>query len=321
VKPFTWRDGERTIRFGRGTAGTAVEELLGGGYLLLATPRTREMAPAIADAAGAMLDVPAGRVDEIAAELYPQFRDAPSGTVVALGGGRVIDTAKALAAATGRIVAAVPTTLSAAEMTWLHRHVAGLEPTPNFVRPRVVINDPALSASQPEPDLAASAANSLAHAVEAPLTVNASPVPTLAAREAGRLTTQAYAAAAPERDALALAALLSGYAIDASWYGIHHVMSQTLVRVGGVGHGPANAAMLPHTMRALERRGLGELVAEVALAERLAELAGAGHLAALGVDDETLDRCADAAAQRPELANTPPAADRDELRSLYAAAL
>ena len=108
--------------------------------------------------------------------------------------------------------------------------------------------------------------------------------------------------------------------IDASWYGIHHVMSQTLVRVGGVGHGQANAAMLPHTMRALERRG-GELVADVELAERLADLGGATHLAALGVDDETLDRCADAAAQRPELANTPPAADRDELRALYAAAL
>ena len=321
MKPFTWRDGERTIRFGRGTVDTAVEELLGGGYLLLATERTRALAPAIAEAAGATLDVPGGRVDEIAAELFPQFRDAPSGTVVALGGGRVIDTAKALAAATGRIVAAIPTTLSAAEMTWLHRHVAGLDPVPNFVRPRVVINDPALSASQPEPDLAASAANSLAHAVEAPLTVNASPVPSLAAREAGRLTAAAYTDGEPDRDALALAALLSGYAIDASWYGIHHVMSQTLVRIGGVGHGQANAAMLPHTMRALERRDLGQLVAEIALAERLADLAGATHLAAFGVDDAKLDECADAAAQRPELANTPPAADRDELRALYAAAL
>ncbi len=108
----------------------------------------------------------------------------------------MIDTAKALGAATGKAVAAVPTTLSAAEMTWLHRQVAGLEPVPAFVRPRVVINDPALSASQPEPELAASAANSLGHAVEAPLTIGASPVPTLAAREAARLTAAAYADAA-----------------------------------------------------------------------------------------------------------------------------
>jgi alcohol dehydrogenase class IV len=320
VKPFTWRDGERTIRFGRGTVETAVEELLGGGYLLLATPRTKEMAPNVVAAAGAVLDVPPGRVDEIAAELHPQLERAPAGSLVALGGGRVIDTGKALAAATGLIVAAIPTTLSAAEMTWLHRHVAGLDPVPNFVRPRVVINDPALSASQPEPDLAASAANSLAHAVEAPVTVNASPVPTLAAGEAARLTAHAYAGDEPDRDALALAALLSGYAIDASWYGIHHVMSQTLVRLAGVGHGQANAAMLPHTMLALEGRG-NELVADIALAERLAELGGATHLAAFGVDDAALDTCADAAAQRPELANTPPAADRDELRALYDAAL
>src|SRR6185369_15738217 len=124
VKPFIWRDGERTIRFGRGTVETAPEELLGRDYLLLATPRTRALAPGVVEAAGGQLDVPGGRVDEIAAELLPAFREAPSGTVVALGGGRVIDTAKALAAATGRIVAAVPTTLSAAEMTWLHRHVA-----------------------------------------------------------------------------------------------------------------------------------------------------------------------------------------------------
>ena len=205
-------------------------------------------------------------------------------------------------------------------MTWLHRHVAGLDRTPNFVRPRLVINDPALSASQPEPALAASAANSLAHAVEAPLTTTTSPVPTLAAREAARLTAAAYATDEPDRDALALAALLSGYAIDASWYGLHHVLSQTLVRVAGVGHGQANSAMLPHTMRALASRG-SELVADVALAERLAELAGATHLAAFGVDDSKLDACANAAAQRPELANTPPAADRDEVRALYAAAL
>ena len=320
MKPFTWRDGERTIRFGRGAIDTAVDELLGGGYLLLSTPRTREMAPNVVDAAGGVLDVPPGRVDEISAELLPRLREAPAGSLVALGGGRVIDTGKALAAATGLIVAAIPTTLSAAEMTWLHRHVAGLDPAPNFVRPRVVINDPDISASQPEVELAASAANSLGHAVEAPLTVSTSPVPTLAAREAARLTTDAYGTEEPNRDALALAALLSGYAIDASWYGIHHVMSQTLVRVAGVGHGQANAAMLPHTMRALERRGY-DLVADIELAERLADFAGASHLAAFGVDDAALDACADAAAQRPERANTPPPADRDELRALYGAAL
>lgn len=315
---FEWKDGERTIRFGRGSAA-ASGDLLGSGYVLLTTARARSAAPEIVAGAAAVLEVPGGRVDEIAAELLDPVASTP-GSLVALGGGRVIDCGKALAAATGRTLAAVPTTLSAAEMTWLHRHVAGLEPVPAFVRPRVVVNDPGLSASQPEPELAASAANSLGHAVEAPVTVRTSPVPSLAAREAARLTATAYAGARPDRDALALAALLSGYAIDATWYGLHHVMSQTLVRIAGAGHGQANAAMLPHTMRALGGRGL-ELVAGVELAERLADLAGATHLAALGVDDAALDRCADAAAQRPELALTPPPATREELRAIYGAAL
>ena len=318
---FTWKDGERTIRFGRGTVDSA-HELIGEGYVLLVSARGRSGVPQLEARAGAVLEVPGGFVDEIAAELLPRVQEARnvSTSLVAVGGGRVIDAGKALAAATGRAVAAIPTTLSAAEMTWLHRQVAGLEPAPAFVRPRVVINDPALSASQPEPELAASAANSLGHAVEAPASIAASPVPTLAAAESARLTAVAYSGDSPDRDALALAALLSGYAIDAAWYGLHHVMSQTLVRLGGVGHGQANSALLPHTMRALERRG-NRLVAEVGLAERLAAQAGTTHLAALGVDDAVLDRCADAAAQRPELAHTPPPADRDELRAIYAAAL
>ncbi|MFL5843402.1 MAG: iron-containing alcohol dehydrogenase [Solirubrobacteraceae bacterium] len=314
MRDFTWKDGERTIRFGRGSVHTA-RELVGTGYLLLTTPRARGLVPALEEAAAEVIDVPAGFVDEIAAELLARVQ-ATGGSLVALGGGRVIDTGKALAAATGRAVAAIPTTLSAAEMTWVHRHAKGLDPAPGNVRPRVVINDPELSASQPEQELAASAANSLGHAVDGAVTTLASPVPILAAREAARLTAEAYAADTPDRDALALAALLSGYTIDAAWYGLHHVMSQTLVRLGGVGHGPANAAMLPHTMRALERRGL-ELVADVALAEKLAGLAG---ITRLGLADDVLDRCADAAAQRGELANTPPAADRAELREIYAAA-
>jgi alcohol dehydrogenase class IV len=316
VDGFTWKDGERTIRFGRGSAASA-EELVGTGFLLLTTARARGTLPALEDAAAEIIDVPSGFVDEISAELLPRVQ-ARGGSLVALGGGRVIDTAKALAAATGRAVAAIPTTLSAAEMTWLHRQVKGLDPTPAFVRPRVVINDPAISASQPLDELAASAGNSLGHAVEAPLTGLASPVPTLAAREAARLIGAAYGdgGGEPDRDALALASLLSGYAIDAAWYGLHHVMSQTLVRLGDRGHGEANSGLLPHTMRALERRGY-ELVAPVGLAEQLADLAGATHLA---LDDATIDRCAEAAAQRPELNNTPPPADAAELREIYSAA-
>src|SRR4051794_7787625 len=258
---FTWRDGERTIRFGRGTIARAGEPL-GEGYTLLTTPRAEGDVPDLVSAASGVLHGRAGRVDEIAEELRATVR---GDLLVALGGGRVVDVTKALAAAAGPPVraAAIPTTLSAAEMSRGHRHASGVDPqTPN-VRPAIVINDPALSASQPADELAASAANSLAHAVEGAVTVRASPVPVLAAREAVRLTEAAYSGAdgEPDREALALAALLSGYTIDQAGLGLHHVLSQTLVRVGGAGHGPSNAAMLPETIAALARRAPAAIAA------------------------------------------------------------
>ena len=42
--------------------------------------------------------------------------------------------------------------------------------------------------------------------------------------------------------------------IDSTGYGLHHVLSQTLVRLAGAGHGPANAVLLCHTIGALAWR-------------------------------------------------------------------
>jgi alcohol dehydrogenase class IV len=272
--------------------------------------------------------VAAGRVDEVAAQLRPLIRGE---LLVALGGGRAIDVAKALAAADPpRRVAAIPTTLSGAEMTAVHRQVAGMPLDTPRVRPAIVVNDPDLSASQPVAELAASAANALGHAAEGPLTPLSSPVPTLAALEAARLIALGFAdgAAEPDRDALALGALMAGYVIGSTAYGLHHILAQTLVRFVSIGHGHANAVMLPRTLGALARRApaaierLGDAVGErpEALAARLAAIAGAERLRDLGVSDDQLAHCAEEAATRPELALTPPPADRAELLELYRAA-
>jgi alcohol dehydrogenase class IV len=321
VSGFTWHDGERVIHFGRGRVAEALE-LLPEGYVLLTTERGQASAPAVVEGAAEVHFVGHGLVDELSAELLPQV--GGDGMVVALGGGRVIDTAKAVGGATGRPAGAIPTTLSAAEMTKVHRTPKGADGAQR-IRPAFVLNDPALCASQPLAELAASAANSLAHAVEGQATTMASPVPSLAAREAARLTDAAYAGDIEEvhRDQLALAALLSGYAIDAAHYGLHHVLSQTLVRVGGAGHGPANAAMLPHTIAALEQRRRGYVDPDSSLRElarRLAAIAGADGIRSIGVERERLADCARAAAQRAELALTPPPADEAELLALYEAA-
>jgi len=325
VTSFRWHDGERLIVFGRGSIAQA-DEVLGAGYTLLATERAAAQVPTLAARAETVHDVGPGRVDELAGELRSSVRGE---LLVALGGGRVIDVAKALAAADPpRRVAAIPTTLSGAEMTAIHRHAAGVAPDTPRVRPAIVIGDPALSASQALPELAASALNALGHAAEGPLTPLSNPVASLAALEAARLIAAGFAASEPDRDALALGALLAGYVIGSTGYGLHHVLSQTLVRFAGVGHGPANAIVLPHSAEALKRRfpdALAQLAGALGedltvAATRLCELTGATRLRELGVGEEQLDRCADEAAGRPELHMTPPAADRSELRALYAAA-
>ena len=163
IEPFTWRDGERVIHFGH----PPTPDLLGGpGYTLLTTRRAAAQLTDLVEGAGALHIVAAGRVDEIAAALRPEITGE---LLVALGGGRVIDTAKALASADPpRRVAAIPTTLSGAEMTAVHRRPTGVPMDSPPVRPAIVVNDPDVFASQPLVELACSAGNALAHAAEGP---------------------------------------------------------------------------------------------------------------------------------------------------------
>jgi alcohol dehydrogenase class IV len=327
--PFRWQDGERLIVFGRGAIAQS-EDLLADGYELLTTPRAlAHDAGMLRDRAAAVHEVGPGRVDALASSLREQVGGE---VLVALGGGRVIDVTKAVAAADPpRRVAAIPTTLSGAQMTPIHRHAEGVDAATTRVRPALVIDDPSLSASQPLEELAASACNALGHAVEGPLTPLASPVPAMTSTEAARLLVggfQGAPGADPDRDAVALGALLAGYVIGSTGYGLHHVLSQTLVRFAGVSHGSANAIMLPHSIPALARR-VPEPIARLAdvlgenpagAAARLCALTGATRLRELGVSEGQLERCAEAAAGRPELSLTPPAAEPSELRELYAAA-
>ena len=320
---FTWRDGERTIRFGRGTIAGAVETLGGEGYALLTTERAAAMAPGVVEGAAGVHMLGDGYVDELAGELLGAVARE---RVVALGGGRVVDTAKALAAASGgtQVAMAVPTTLSGAEMTRIHRRAAGSDQRAPTVRPRVVVNDPDLSASQPLADLAASALNALSHAVEGPCTPLANPVATLAAHDGARLLARSLGEQ-PDREALALGALLAGYVIDSTGYGLHHVLSQTLVRLAGASHGQANAVLLCHTIGALAWRfpqrieALGIALEDdpADVAARMCRLVGATRLRDMGVQREALAECAAAASERLELDLTPPRADRAELLALY----
>ena len=322
---FRHVEGERTIVFGVG-AVVAAADLIGEGFTLLTTPRAAARLPAVASRARALIEVRSGLVEEVAGELLGR---TGAGTLVALGGGRVIDVAKAIAAAEApRAVTAIPTTLSGAEMTRIHRHARGVPAQTPRVRPSVVVNDPALSASQPREQLAASSANALGHAVVARLSRRSSPISSAVAAEAVRRLAAGWGAEESGRTDVALAALLAGWAVDHTGLGLHHVLAQTAVRTAGLGHAHANAALLPETVGALRRRAPDQIRSlDDAAGERLEDLAARLRRAAR-VDEPTafrgdaglLERAVRAAAKRSELDAIPPRPDEGELRALLAAA-
>ncbi len=331
---FTWRDGERTIRFAEDSLAEAPALLARNGFeefVLLTTERAAADAPGLMEQAGATVEVPPGLVDEISAALLSEAGGRP---LVALGGGRVIDTAKAIAGARGGACAAIPTTLSGAELTPFHRTPKGV-PGARMVRPSVVIADPALMASQPAEALAASAMNALAHAMEALYTPLANPVAELAALRGAELLGAGLRTGPPGRDEVALGALLAGYASASTGIAIHHATCQTLVRGAGTSHAQTNAVMLPHFAGLMAggapaqlgafARALGAPEADPGAAAGLvAELsARSGHtrLSELGVKDEQLPPVAAAVVEHPAYLNTPAPPSEGELLTLLRAAL
>jgi|tagenome__1003787_1003787.scaffolds.fasta_scaffold20853934_1 alcohol dehydrogenase class IV len=306
MSAFTWRDGDRTIVYGEEAVGALRRLGWDSGLTLLTTPRAD---PGIMPA----LMVGEGQVPDLAARLLPE---AVGGRLLAWGGGRVIDTAKAIASVTGARVGAVPTTLSGAEMTSLHRKIAGREQGPS-VRPLLVIGDPALMCSLREPALRASALNALAHGVEALYGPRANPVATIVALRGAQLIAEGDRA---------LGALLCAYAVDSAGYAVHHVLSQTTVRVAGTGHAETNAAVLPATITVMLQRApdaMADLATalEVSTGDLVARVDELGGHARIDLDTTAREAVADAALRRPELADTPGAEmTRDELLSMLAMA-
>ena len=307
---FVWRDGERTIRFGPGSAAHAWP-----GADVLTTARAEPDIPAAVREGARVHHVPAGQVPDAAAALIDRVG---GGRMVAWGGGRVIDTAKALAAACGGEVCAVPTTLSGAEMSRGHRPAPGHESGPNH-RPTLVLAEPALMAGQPEPARRASAMNALAHAAEALYGPGRNPVASLAAERAASLLAQGVEAGDP--DDLALGSILAGYALGSAGFSLHHALCQTVVRTCGTPHSVTNAAVLPHSLAAMAARepaAIAQLAAALgvdreAVAARVSALAGGARLGEEGAGEADLGRVADAALERTEISSLSPPPDRDEL--------
>jgi maleylacetate reductase len=327
---FLWHDGERLVAFRPGALADAAEILHDQGwesFELVTTARALAGAGEIERVAAAVHTVAAGRVPELAAGL---LEVVGCDDLVALGGGRVIDAAKAVAAVRRGRVAAIPTTLSGAELTALHRLPAGHQDATR-IRPALVIADPALMTSLPEPELRASAMNALGHGSEALFTRLANPAAALLGVHGAGLIGSALdhrPSGRPSGD-LALGSLLCAWALDSAGFALHHVACQTLVRMLGAPHAETNAAMLPLTIELLARRSpqaAGHLARALGtevggLGERMGGLAGGRRrLSELGLDRARMVDVREAVLERVELRNLAPPPDRGEVAALLEAA-
>jgi alcohol dehydrogenase class IV len=326
---FTWRDAGRTVVFRRGGVAHVVEVLREHGveeFELLSTERALgdlDGAGALAEPASRIHQVAHGQVPAAASGLRDALAPPPQAEegmqvrpLVALGGGRVVDVAKAIAAISGAEVVAIPTTLSGAEMTGIHRLPAGAEGRlRRMVRPSLVIADPEAMTGQPEGELRASAMNALAHGADTLYLPLSNPVSEMTALRGAGLIAGALDEERERRDraALAFGSILCGYAIDSAGIGLHHLVCQTLVRVCGTSHAETNAAILPPALAYLAEKapepyeGLARALGtdRTALAERVAELGQPKRLGDLGGDEAQVAEAIEAMLQRPELKSVP----------------
>jgi len=329
---FIWRDAGRTVVFRRDGVAQAPQLLSEHGFSpfeLLSTPRALSGGAELAAAATAVHEIPPGQVPDLAAALLGQ---ATGKSLVALGGGRTIDVAKAVASTTGARVTALPTTMSGAEMTGIHRLPAGAEAgVATMIRPALVIADPEAMTSAPEAGLRASSMNALAHGADSLCTPFANPVSEMTALRGAELIASSLDQERAERNAssLALGSILCGYAIDSGMFGLHHVICQTLARICGSPHAGTNAAILPRALALLVARApdrFTDLATALAtdlddIEARVLELGGhPPGLGALGADRGKLDQALDSMVVRPELAFTPEPPDRRELEQLVESA-
>lgn len=198
--------------------------------------------------------------------------------IVAVGGGSVLDTAKAVGAAvsngkpatqlTGllkvrkRLPAfiAVPTTAGTGSETTVAAVISDTAThskkqllDPNLV-PSIAVLDPALTTGLPAHTTAHTAMDALTHALEAYVATYADAGTNEKARIAVKLIYQNLPQVMQQpgdlaaREALLVASFFAGMAFTRTYVGYVHAFAHTIGGLYGVPHGLANAVLLPHVM-------------------------------------------------------------------------
>lgn len=207
--------------------------------------------------------------------------DAAAGcdSVIAIGGGSVLDIAKGGAALsdtgataqdyfagkpvpdTGKPLLALPTTSgTGSEVTWVcvlvdheTRRKASIR-GPGMM-PRVAIVDPELTVSCPPTVTAHSGSDAFVQAVEAYTSRGANPMTDALALEAAKLTAHWLETAVREpenreaREGMALGSMMAGIALNTSRLGLVHGLAHPIGAVTGVAHGLLCGLLMPPVMR------------------------------------------------------------------------
>lgn len=254
--------------------------------------------------------------------------------LVGLGGGSAIDTAKAVSAATGLPLVAVPTTYAGAEWTpfyGMRDEARRLKTGGIGANVAGVVYEPRLTLDLPRDETVGTALNALAHAAEAMYAGECEDASTGAALIGRYLPpVVAHGHDLEARTRLLEGAMHAGMALGERGLFLGHALAQALGGRYGLPHGAMNALTLPPALR-FNEPVVPEAVAVLGRAletddpagrvEELARLGGFGRLRDFGVPEDELPELAVEAAGRPGArANPRPATAQDVealLRSIW----
>ncbi len=259
---FTYDGVPQRVLFGLGTLarlGAELQRLSTARVLLIAGGAHKAVADDLAVTLG---DVVAARLHEVrqhvpeglAAHASDVARDAEADGLVTVGGGSATGLGKAVAHELGIPLITVPTTYAGSEATAVYGITGQHKRTGRDERvlPKVVIYDPALTASLSAHTSGTTGFNALAHCVEALYAPGANPVSSLLAVEGlARLAASLPVVVTAPTDMNARSdalygAYLAGSALAVAGTALHHKLCHVLGGTFGLDHGEVNAVLLPY---------------------------------------------------------------------------
>jgi maleylacetate reductase len=256
--------------------------------------------------------------------------------LIALGGGSVMDTTKAVSVGTGLPMVSIPTTYAGAEWTpffGVRNEQTRTKDAGFDARVEGIVYEPELTLRMPRPVTAGTALNALTHCAEAlyvPGRTEESDDHALkgAALVATHLPTVLEdGSELEERRALLEGAMHGGAALRVGM-GLGHAMAQSLGGRYGVPHGAMNAICLPPALRfnadvaAFPIAQLGQAMGTADPAGRAEELAAIAldtRLRDYDIPRDDLGELAAATAERGAAKANPRPASVDEIRELFEA--